>query len=304
MKLTDVGCDDLIVEKYIRDDKWVMQQKFDGTRIIMIWNVDTEEFVWANDGVKPVSHAAAKLKLPALEEAIAPILRRLKSDGQIACKEFCLDGELLIRTGEYVVWDLLQDIEEAAENDPFQTWEFRHMNLRALFEESIGLTHELLKMSPTAYSAEEKLLMWSRIKMAGVEGAVSKHVASRWVPGSRTREWVKHKLVKSADLVVMDTRRVFKEGTQVVKEGSATLGYYEHGDGPENPPTALVKLCGASLIGKDLTIDNGDVVEIEYLYLEPGGSPVQPRITRKRHDKAAVDCDLLQFPEYSRKVLR
>ena len=84
-------------------------------------------------------------------------------------------------------------------------------------------------------------------------------------------------------------------------------GFYS----PEGPADAnVVKLCSSSLIGKDLSIEIGDVVEVSYLYREPGGSIVQPRIMRKRWDsrsqsgdKRPEECTDDQFKPYSREVV-
>jgi ATP-dependent DNA ligase len=151
---------------------------------------------------------------------------------------------------------------------------------------------QLVKVTPTYYSVEEKELFWERVKFSGVEGAVSKHLDSHYLPGMRSKQWVKHKLVKAAEAVVMKAERTFKPNSTVVHKGSADLGVYRDGQ--------LVKIGSASLIGKDLTIEPGDVVEFEYLYFT-GSAPIQPRITRKRFDKEPEECTFEQFPAYTRR---
>jgi bifunctional non-homologous end joining protein LigD len=295
MKLTDVGSTDSTVARYIEDPLWIMQQKFDGTRVMMTWDPATGVMHWSNDGEKNLTHAAAKLKVPALEAILRSTVEAY-ADRHLDSK-LSLDGELLIRTGEFIVWDLL--VEE-----PTKTWEERYtklINFMQLLSVHQG-DQQLVKVSPTADTPEEKQHMWDRINETNVEGAVSKHRHSLYVPGIRTKEWVKHKLVKTADLVVTDTRRVFKPNSKVVKEGSAALAVADSG--------LFTPLVSASLIGKDLTIEPGDVVEVAYLYREPGGGLVQPRIIRKRWDaksgtgdKLPADCGYDQFPEYSREVV-
>ena len=299
MKLTDVGSSDLTVQKYIEDPEWIMQQKFDGTRDMMTYNRGSRSVHWSNDGEKNLTHAAAKLKVPALEAILRPTVEAYEAhhlEGTL-----CLDGELLIRTGEFLVWDLIID-------EPTLPWEERHEKLEAfmrLLEVHHGPFQDLVKISPTARTLEEKVAMWAAVKELNVEGAVSKKRDSMYLPGIRTKEWVKHKLVKTADLVVLEVRRVFKPNSKVVKEGSAKLAIWDQEKGDWHP------VCSASLIGKDLTIEPGDVVEVNYLYREPGdGGLVQPRITRKRWsgineegDKMPMDCGFDQFPEYSRSVV-
>jgi hypothetical protein len=297
MKLTDVGSADQIVLKYIEDPEWIMQQKFDGTRVMMTWDRKTRTMHWSNDGVGNLTHSAARLKVPALEKMLQTTVELYEANHLEGT--LCLDGELLIRTGEFIVWDLI--VEE-----PELVWEQRHERLEAfmrLLEVHQG-KQDLVKISPTAETEADKLAMWELVKESNVEGAVSKHRKSHYIPGIRSKQWLKHKLVKSAELVVMSTSRTFKPNSKVLKEGSARLGVYANGE--------LVRLTSASLIGKDLSIEEGDVVEVNYLYREPGerGSLVQPRITRKRWDaktasgdKMPKQCDFDQFPEYSREVV-
>lgn len=283
MKLTDVGSSPSDVEQYLASPNWILQQKFDGTRIQAQWNGTSIFF--SNNGIDGCGHAAAKLKLPLVAAELYPLFAAFT-------EPVTIEGELLIRTGEFVVWDLLIG------DDPAQwgTTAERYNKLAGLLS-APDSSLELVKLSPTAWLESEKREMWERINVAGVEGAVSKHIDSEYVPGVRSGFWVKHKLCVRADLVVLTAQRTFKpENPTVMKTGSAQLGVYENGE--------LRPICSASLIGKDPTIEPGDVVEIEYLYREPGGGLVQPRIKFKREDKAAEDCDTEQFRPYSREVVR
>lgn len=296
MKLTDVGSSEQDVERYINSVDWIMQQKFDGTRVQVTLN-DAGDFFWSNDGVKSVTHSAAKLKIPALEELLRDALADF--NGMLT-----LEGELLIRTGEYVLWDIIPSENRFRVPNVEAPWRHRHEALTRFHGLLPNEATQLIKVSPTAYTAESKREMWEIINATNVEGAVSKHIDSFYVPGVRTREWVKHKLVKTADLVVMTAIRTMKPGNIVVEKGSAGLGYHDEAGN-------LVSVCSASLIGRDLSIAPGDVVEVNYLYRETGGGGlVQPRITRKRWDAATETgdkepffCTEDQFPEYSRQVV-
>lgn len=297
MKLTDVGSTEEKVQQYIENPEWVMQQKFDGTRVMATYRADTGHIHWSNDGVKSLTHAAAKLKVPALDLILHSVLSEIS--GKLGSDEVSLDGELLIRTGEFVVWDILTPDRLDA------SWEVRFIDLQLFFDRLAAWApgQDLVKQTPTAFTAIQKRELWERVNATNVEGAVSKHRESTYQPGVRSKVWLKHKLVKTADLVVVGTKRVFKPGSQVVKEGSAKLAVYNG--------VILEDIVSASLIGKDLTIDIGDVVEVAYLYREPGaGGLVQPRIIRKRWDAASgqgdkrpEDCGYDQFPEYSREVV-
>jgi ATP-dependent DNA ligase len=290
MKLTDVGSTDEIVRPYIDDPNWVMQQKFDGTRTILFYNGANKTFFWSNNGIGPHKFSAAKLKFPALEVDLKLIFRAM----EIEDKEVVLDGELVLETGVYHVFDIFYSFDpKVISIIPLY---LRLENLEE-FAAAAELTESMLvDVTKTARTTFEKATFWAGIQAWGVEGAVSKYLMSHYLPGMRSQQWVKHKLVKSADVVVTKVQRTFKPDSQIVKEGKAELAVYSVGG-------LLTKIGSASLIGKDLTIEPGDVVEIEYLYFT-GSSPIQPRITKKRIDKLPAECDVDQFPEYSRKEVQ
>jgi hypothetical protein len=315
-----------------------MQQKLDGARMVVKItrglqdNRDILDFLFSNDGEHPIAFSAAKLKTVMLEDDLVDMMAYWGLD------EVILDGELIIDTGEYWVFDILY--ASAPWNKemvrPEFAWNYRHGELVSLFKEC-GDNAPLVHLSPTAISEDEKRAMWAAIQVTGVEGAVSKLLTSPYVPGIRTTDWVKHKLVKTADVIVSSVRRTFKPDGRTVHTGAAELEVNispfddprpyrnmitDRRITPEERDALLsgtkaqqakglgytwdgrdrLSVGAASLIGKDLTIDVGDVAEIEYLYWT-GQAVIQPRITRKRVDKPAADCDMTQFPEYTRQVV-
>ena len=294
MKLTDIGSRPEDVAPYIADDDWIMQQKLDGARMQAIYMETPEEAVgtwtFTNDGVAPIKFAAALLVLPQLEAE----LEKWRQATAPGANQITFDGELIIETGTYHIFDVLEWHDWAARQQlitPEHSLAGRIAFLHGLGLEASWRPH--VKLSPTAWTSDEKAAMWAAVQEAGVEGAVSKHLHSTYLPGARTKQWLKHKLVKDADVVVLNATRTFKPNG-VVEKGSAVFGVYV-GD-------KLKKIGAASLIGKDLTISRGDVVKIAYLYLGENGSPVQPRIIEKRDDKLPEECTWEQFPPYTRAI--
>jgi len=322
MKLTDVGPEAAV--RYISDGEWIMQQKMDGARVMIVAEKMADgrySFLFTNDGVHPIKFAAAVQKIDALKDHLTADLGALNIDAII------LDGELIIEDGIYHAFDVLHLVQWG-----IQTVDFSRHRLTKRLEvlNSLSIHGSLVKHAPIAWTPEEKRAMWESINEAGVEGAVSKHLHSLYVPGSRSKDWVKHKLVKTADVIVASLDRTFKPGTSIVSHGSAALVVkIDPHDDPEPwthkktgrrtdaatwkalpakkmadydfLPRQELPVGNASLIGKDLTIEVGSVVEIEYLYWT-GKAVIQPRITRKREDKPAGQCRLDQFPAYTRAV--
>jgi len=279
-KLTDVGSSPSEVEPYLVDPNWVMQQKFDGARVMLTH--ENNEFRWTNNGEAKLAFSAALLKIPALEadlNLMMPHLDSLRdSEGRLI-----LDGELIIETGEYHVFDILQ-----YPNYPLAA----RIPMLNLMLPSAGPVQHV----QTYYGEADKRKFWESISSSGVEGAVSKHLDSTYDFGTRSKLWLKHKLVKSCECLVTEVKRTFKPNG-VVSHGSASLAVIR-GDGSQIP------IANASLIGRELTIEEGSVVEVEYLYRQEGGHLVQPRIVRQRFDRTRADCLESQIPEYTRKVIR
>lgn len=334
MKLTDVGLD---VEPYLVDANWIMQQKHDGARMLAVFELG--ELVFLNGSGGPMSFSAAKLKLPALEKHLTRDLVAL------GVKAATFDGELLIEEGVYHIFDVISlrwdtasfTTEAARESEGWavrgnEPWRWRDSVLRSTLS---SLEGSLVRFAVTARTEDEKRALWAAINDAAVEGAVSKHLESLWEAGTRTTQWVKHKLVKTGDVVVTTVQRTFKADGVTLSHGKAELAVpIAFGDDPlpfvnakgkraaaillpteadpdalitgpkgfEYRPRDLLPVGNASLIGKELTINVGSVVEVNYLYWT-GDAMVQPRIVRQRFDKTAGECDLTQFPEYTRKVV-
>lgn len=332
MLLTDVGTD---ITPYLSDD-WMLQQKHDGARVIftahrvpgMGWDA-----AFLNRQGKPMTFAAAALKFAELS---AHLLRDLESLG---VDSVTLDGELIVEDGVYHVFDVLHLI--VADNilvDGRERLSERDTVMRARLS---ALEGSQVRFAVTAGTPDQKSQMWHLLQEAGVEGAVSKRWDSYYVPGARSKDWVKHKLVKTADVVVLAAERKFKASNGIVEFGSAELSvpispeqdpkpwvnlkgkrftadeagarpFKDFGGdtGPLDPayhqayqPRTMLPVGNASLIGKELTIGVGSVVEVNYL-MWTGDAMIQPRIVCERFDKAAADCDLAQFPAYTREAVQ
>jgi len=278
-------------DRYITDPQWVMEQKMDGTRGLV---VITPGNVWwpGSGGRNSLSHTAAIQHFPVLN----PILQRLVHENE---GELVLDGEIMIRTGEFHVFDLpymrAGGIELIRPTDPL----WRRREVMESLEATLQRDHLLnggerpVRVVRQARTTREKAAMWARVVEAGVEGAMVKHVDSTYQPGVRVKDVLKLKLVKTADVVVWKTTRTRNDAGREV--GSFYFGVYEGGE--------FVKLGSCSAIGKPETAE-GDVIEVAYLYREPGeGALVQPRMVQVRTDKDPMECGFAQFPRYSRDAV-
>lgn len=286
MNFTEVAGSE--VERLLRHRDWVAEQKLDGTRALVRLTETSTDFFQRSGA--PLKHTAATQHFDALRDALGAVWpQRATLAPQVT--EIWLDGEILIRDGTYHVFDLPSARTDTgfaiSAETPF--WQ-RRWRLENLFG---GFVHAPVHLVRQAISIDNKVALYERARAQGAEGLVLKHLENRYAAGERVKDICKVKFVKTADVVVMDSSRGRNEAGREV--GSFTFGIYDPDDG-----LRVFGCCSA--IGKpDAQV--GDVIEVAYLYREPGGVLVQPRMLRVREDKAPEDCREDQFPEYSRAVL-
>lgn len=281
MKFTEVEGDPA---RYITDDSWVMEQKMDGTRGLAVVRHDRPVWWPGRGGRGALAHTAATQHIPAIN----PVLKRIVGDTP---GEAVFDGEIIVGTGEYHLFDVPYvrfGAEVIQPTDPFSR---RRRVLEALDLLDL-IAGTPVKVVRQARTTREKGDLIKDVETAGGEGVMLKRVDSLYLPGIRTKSQLKFKFVKTADVVVLSVNR------PDAKHGSCTFGVFSEvvKDGG-----TLVVVGGCSLIGKP-EVKVGDVIEVNYLYWT-GSSLYQPRMTRVRDDKPAVDCLLSQFPAYSRRAV-
>lgn len=267
------------VGQLLSDEKWVAEQKMDGTRVQVRIEAGTVTF-WT--GRTALKHTAALQWCPALREQLL-MLRSHPGD------RIVLDGELMIDCGEYRIFDVIEYRNGQTgvyRVEPGETvWLMRKAALESLWNAK-EVKPAGVRVVRSYRKEMRKRSLLQTVTEQGSEGVVFKRIDGLYQPGERVDHVLKYKLVKTADVIVTQVNR------PDAKHGSATLAVI--GDEGEAVP---VGKC--SLIGKP-QVAAGDVIECTYLYWS-GERMVQPRMTGVRDDKQPGECDLAQFPAYSRE---
>lgn len=272
----------LAVENLLASEDWVAQQKMDGTfgRAVLRHGEDP---LMTRDGSVPLKHTAATQHLPGIWDALKHMQGRLTVPGDM----IVLEGEIMLHTGEYRVFEMIHarwhGVQFVTADDPWWRRSFALDSMQTL------LVPPLVTIIQTARSAASKRALLDGCRDGGKEGVVFKRRDHGYQPGSRTKDVLKFKFVKTADVVVTEVNRPDP------KHGSFSFGVYHDG--------VLIPLGSCSAIGKPLA-EVGDVIEVAYLFRDPtGGGLVQPRMTRVRTDKPAEECGFDQFQTYTRDAV-
>lgn len=254
----------------LESDMWVAQQKFDGTRVLFDLRAG-----------ETLTRKGAPLKFAAAKQHVDAIWADLKRRGifdesvpKLARPQVYLDGELIVESGRYILFDMWD------ESEPNMTYIERMMWLK-----SLPIDGTMVELVTTTWTENEKRDLLKRLEAAGVEGMMLKRTDGRYEPGRRVDTSIKVKFVKSAEVVVIGTS---------TSPLSAKLGILDNG--------SVKEVGNCSLIGKS-AVEPGDVIEVNYLFWT-GTKLYQPRMMRTRPDKTLIDCPIDQLPEYSRKVVR
>lgn len=248
---------------FVTDAPTVMEQKVDGDRVLL--DTTNNDFVARTRNGKPYS------------KGLPMALRRFASE---LPQGIIIDGELVGST--YWAFDLPVAPDGATD---LPLWARRECL------EALAPRLGPVKIIPQARTMNEKHALARTAITDGYEGVMAKNRNSAYVGGGRTRDWIKLKFVKTADVVVMPKTAKRKTAESVA------VGVYVNG--------VLTEVGHASLIGKqkqDIIVE-GAVLEVKYLYVGANGRLYQPRIVRLRNDKFPDECTDAQLVHVNKKVL-
>lgn len=269
MKFKEAPVEEL--PKYVSDPQWIVQQKVDGVRAMLV--MEGGERPWFRNGTGGVLSSATA------QATTNPILAALPGhpDGEAG---YTIDGEVL--NGVYYVFDLIRhDLPEATlayRLDALSVWH------AAVVAAGLGARVQLL---PTGFTVEEKAALGRAVLTEQGEGWIVKRLDSKYDFGSRVTHSLKLKITSTVDVVVMARNRDSKS--------NFVVGLHRDG--------VLTEVGCSSAIGKP-DAQPGDVIEVKYLYVGADGRLVQPTVMRTRPDKAAADCTADQLRHVNKSVVQ
>lgn len=292
---------------------WTFEQKYDGMRVVAAASARSTSLVTRNGRDK-------RVQFPEVAAALSELARE-------AGRPLLLDGEIvaLVR-GKPAAFQALQSrlhrsrgIEAIAAKAPaaivlFDLLRDGRADLmrlplaerRARLEAIVGDARKTIRLSESSSSARR---MIGRARRSGWEGVIAKRLDSRYVPGARSRDWVKLKLQHRAEFVVggytdpRSSREHF---------GALLLGYFDRrrrlcyagnmggGFGRQSLADVAAKLRPItrkrSPFADEVKVTGGVhwvapklVVEVKFAEWTSDGKLRQPIFLGLRDDKAAKD---------------
>jgi len=264
--------DDDALERVLRDDEMIAQQKLDGARVI----VHVEEDVVATNRKGQVTEIARR---------VIEVLRR-------APRGTVIDGELVGGGDRAIYWafDLLQIGAQSVHDEGYVR---RHARLSELVRG--WPSHPALRIVPMATTHDEKKALFDRLRAERAEGIVFKHARAAYKAGRPASGGgqLKYKFVKSADVFI------------TANVGNAyQMAVYDEGE-VRSIGKVFAGTTNESRAELDELLSKGErpVAEVRYLYATEQDVLFQPVFVRLRDDKEPDDCLLSQLVRTNRAVI-
>lgn len=261
------------LDKYLNDPAWGYEQKLDGDRR-MIAVEDGKVFGINRSG------------------GIVPVKRDLASCFDVFNGSWLFDGELL--GGVFCCFDMPRiGPDPDFEDKPYS---YRRTFLNKIMADVVLPYTNAVMLLPTFTTTGEKLQLMQGCINANSEGIMAKRFDSPYHFGKRTQTMLKAKLWASIDCVVMKVSPTGKRSIRVA--------VYDHTRtyGPTDKPD--VNVGDVTVTDKRLvSLNEGDVVEIKYLYGTADRKLYQPSFLRMRPDRTPQSCDTSQLKIGDKKIL-
>jgi ATP-dependent DNA ligase len=256
------------LEDKVTNPDWVIEQKLDGVRAMALVSNGQVEWITGRGGRQPLKSTAVKK-----DEATA-ILSGLRG-------EWAFDGEFIRDT--YHIFDMVVASNPLAPDydvDPST----RRKRLQFIYYRV--LKSPSVQLIPQAQSEMDKRALVEACRANNTEGVMLKKTDSVYNCGGFCSGILKAKFTKTVDAVVIERNTGGKE--------NARLGVYDNG--------VLTYIGNVTMIGKG-EANIGDVLEVKYLYATDDNILYQPRVMKRRTDKAATDCLINQLVKTSKQVV-
>lgn len=277
---------------------WEFSVKWDGTRALILLTEGTVRII--NRRLRDVTY-----RYPDLVDALSGLDVEALIDGEIVvldedgCSDFAAahkrDAQENIRSARQLAQSV--PVQFAA----FDILELDGCNMRTVHH---GARHKLLyglqdqlEGTPIMFppTSTDGTTMWQLVQARCLEGLVAKSLGSSYIPGKRSKSWVKIKRVSTITALVSGYEP--GEGSRAPYFGALHLALLKDGR-----PTPIGKV-GSGFTDTDLVrfrkrLDDGDhpiMVEVRFQEMSPQGQLRMPVFVSERTDIDPTTCTFDQF---------
>ena len=259
------------LDAWLTDERVIAQQKLDGNRVL----------VHITEEIRASNRAG---QLTTIHTSIVEALGSVPSGTVI-------DGEV-VPTSEGPVYWLFDVLQIAGEDLRSLGYVERWQRLDAEIEPAIDHPIRILDY---AQGHAAKRALYERLRAAQAEGIVFKRHDAPYEPGrpSSGGAQVKHKFVKTADVVILENAgNAYRMGVYDKKKKLRDIGKVFSGTTNET----------RAELDERLAAGERPVAEVRYLYATEDEQLYQPVFVRLRDDKDAKACSIAQLEKTRRDV--
>lgn len=284
-----------LTDKPFNDKNWIFEIKLDGVRAITLVNIrDKACFIRSRSG-DIITH-----RYPEIEKTLTSALN------EAIIKDFAvLDGEIVVLDKEgypnfqnhqkrmnidslksidilsnlypavYYVFDILYLDNNILKETPF-------IERRKILSFLIKKENEKIRLSD--YVEEFGINVFETIKSMNLEGVIAKHKNSRYYSGTRSKDWLKIKNIKTQDCIVIGYTR--GEGNRKNYFGSLLLAAIDNknkNDNLDSPDDSQLKFIGHT--GSGFNFEN------------------LPIIYQKLREIETIQCPIRNVPYLNRETI-
>lgn len=277
-------------------DGWIADHKLDGLRCMVTWDASTRTLVLTNRNEVDITR-----QFPDIEHKLTQALIRqpwsVVLDGELVCtdglfnsiatrgkqvKPVDIAASMRRLPADFVCFDILQNNTDLTRMPLVQ----RRIHLDALLD---SVDRTITKVVTT----DDPAMLFLLCKRQGLEGIIAKHPSSKYVFGSRCREWVKVKAVQSITCVAVGyepgqgARADFGAAYIVVLDGATPVQVGKVGTG--------FKQADITWLKGELDAGRPTVVEIECLNRSKDNQLRFPVYKGPRTDQSVHDATFAQL---------
>jgi len=208
-------------EADIERSDMVLQRKYDGSRIIVIKGADIEMWTrsWKNEisGFYPEVVEELRKLVDGIYDAEMTFFDANGDDSILTVLSPPGSEARIGKTPKLMIFDVLEYDGQDVRNLTFE--ERQHILVTLLKDKGFKHIEKIISITKNKTAYLEKL------RQRGLEGAVLKRCGSRYVEGTRSKDWLKVKFWRSDDVIILGATK--GKGVRASTFGALILGQYD-----------------------------------------------------------------------------